>query len=136
VLIIATVDLASFHRLFIEDRIYDTVAYSLLASRRVFPTDRTQNARVAFTPDDYVAWSLAYYRARDFSAAIQMAQRALALRPGYAEAYNNIGAAYCELSRWREAVEALETAVRLQPGSELARNNLAWARAGLERSSR
>ena len=36
----------------------------------------------------------------------------------------------------RAPVEALETAVRLQPGSELARNNLAWARAGLERSSR
>ncbi len=136
VLIMAATDVASFHRLFIEDRIYDPVAYSLLASRRVFPTDRTRNALAAFTPDDYIAWSLAYYRARDFDTTIQMAQRALVLRPGYAEAYNNIGAAYCELSRWQEAVEALETAVRLQPGLELARNNLAWARAGLERSGR
>ena len=129
--IIATTDLASFRRLFIEDRIYDPVACNLLASRRVCPGDRRPRASIAFMPDDYLAWSLAYYRARDFDEAIQMAHRALILRPDYAEAYNNIGAAYCEIGMWPEAIVALETAVRLQPDLQLARNNLAWARGAL-----
>ena len=135
-LVVAATDLASFHRLFIADRIYDPVAYSLLASRHVFPGNPRSSAPVAFTPDEYLASSLAYYRARDFEAAIQMSERAIALRPSYAEAYNNVGAAYCELGQWRRAIEALETAVRLRADFPLARNNLAWARAELERTRR
>jgi protein O-mannosyl-transferase len=53
---------------------------------------------------------------------------ALDLRPGYAEAWNNIGAAYNKLGRYEEAAAACEEALRLKPDFELARNNLQYAR--------
>ena len=58
-------------------------------------------------------------------------------RPGYAEAWNNIGAAYNKLGRYEEAATACEQALRYKPDLELARNNLQYAREKLkERLSR
>ena len=48
-------------------------------------------------------------------------------RPGYAEAWNNIAAAYNSMSRWDEGISACQEAIRLKPDFQLARNNLAWA---------
>ena len=52
---------------------------------------------------------------------------ALDFRPGYAEAWNNICAAYNKLGRYDEAVAACEQALRYKPDFELARNNLRYA---------
>lgn len=57
---------------------------------------------------------------------------ALDLRFGYAEAWNNIGAAYNKLGRYEEAAAACEQALRYKPDFDLARNNLQYARAHLE----
>jgi Flp pilus assembly protein TadD len=60
--------------------------------------------------------------------SIAASQRALDLRPGYAEAWNNIGAAYNKLGRYEEAAAACEQALGYKPDFELARNNLEYAR--------
>ena len=51
------------------------------------------------------------------------------MRPAYAEAYNNIAAAYASLGKWDQAIAAAEAALRLKPDFQLARNNLAWAQS-------
>jgi hypothetical protein len=129
--IVAT-DVRAFDRFFVKGRIYDPVAANLLSAVGSLPVARTETAgpdpRAA---DEYLNLSLAYYRARDFRAAVRMAQRAIALQPDSADAYNNLGAAYCELGEWQAAIDALQTALRLRPEFPLARNNLAWARSRL-----
>jgi tetratricopeptide (TPR) repeat protein len=53
---------------------------------------------------------------------------AFEIRPNYAEAWNNIWAAYNKLGRYDEATAACEQALRYKPDFELARNNLQYAR--------
>jgi Flp pilus assembly protein TadD len=62
------------------------------------------------------------------SGPIAASRAALALRPNYAEAWNNIGAAYNKLGRYDKAGAACEEALRLKPDFQLARNNLQYAR--------
>ncbi|HEY5999692.1 MAG TPA: tetratricopeptide repeat protein [bacterium] len=80
------------------------------------------------TPEEWVNLSLREYRAKRFRESIRAAERALALRPGYDVAYNNICAAYNELGEWDHAIAAGEKALALNPSNTLARNNLAWSR--------
>lgn len=86
-------------------------------------------ADAAPTPESYLESSLAHFRAGRYLECVHAAERALALRPGYAEAYNNIAAGYNALHRWDEGVKAASEAVRLRPDWDLARNNLNHARA-------
>ncbi len=75
---------------------------------------------------DLMNASLAAYREGRFQQSIEEAQRALALDPHLAEAWNNIGAGYGGLRRWPAAVAAEEQALRLNPGLQIAQNNLRW----------
>jgi protein O-mannosyl-transferase len=84
------------------------------------------------TPEYYLDLSLQFYGEERFVESIVASRRALDLRPGYAEAWNNIGAAYNKLGRYEEAATACEQALRYKPDFELARNNLQYARAHLE----
>lgn len=88
------------------------------------------------TPESLLRLSLSYYQAGRFEDCIHTAQRALQLRPAYAEAYNNIAAAYQALHQWRPAIVAAQEAVRLKPDFQLARNNLAWSESQLQRAAR
>lgn len=117
---------AAFRRFFVVERIYDPVAMNLLAAEGFIPRLALAGGESASAR---LAESLTLYRARRFEESIRMAERALALQPDMADAYNNIGAANCELGRWAEAITALERALALRPDYPLARNNLAWARA-------
>jgi len=81
------------------------------------------------TPESYLARSLQYFQHGRFEDTITAAQTALSLRPDYAEAWNNIGAAYNSMSRWADAIQACEQAIRLKPDFPLAKNNLALAKA-------
>ena len=80
------------------------------------------------TPESYLALSLQHYREERYAESIAASRAALALRPNYPEAWNNIGAAYNKLGRYEEAAAACEEALRLKPDFQLARNNLQYAR--------
>jgi len=80
------------------------------------------------TPEYYLDLSLRLYREERYVESIVASRRALDLRPGYAEAWNNICAAYNKLGRYDEAIAACEQALRSKPDFELARNNLQYAR--------
>ena len=58
------------------------------------------------TPESYLALSLQFYGEERYVESIVASRRALDLRPGYAEAWNNIGAAYNKLGRYEEAAAA------------------------------
>jgi len=79
------------------------------------------------TPESYLALSLQLYRDARYAEAIAACRAALEIRPNYAEAWNNIGAAYNKLARYEEAAAACEQALRYKPDFELARNNLRFA---------
>jgi Flp pilus assembly protein TadD len=80
------------------------------------------------TPESYLGFSLQLYREERYVESIAASRAALALRPNYAEAWNNIGAAYNKLGRYDEAADACAEALRLKPDFQLARNNLQYAR--------
>jgi tetratricopeptide (TPR) repeat protein len=84
------------------------------------------------TPEYYLDLSLQFYGEDRYVESIVASRRALDLRPGYAEAWNNIGAAYNKLGRYEEAAAACEQALRYKPDFELARNNLQYAREKLK----
>jgi tetratricopeptide (TPR) repeat protein len=88
------------------------------------------------TPEYYLALSLRLYGEERYIESIAASRRALDLRPGYAEAWNNIGAAYNKLGRYEEATAACEQALRYEPDFELARNNLQYARETLKASAK
>jgi tetratricopeptide (TPR) repeat protein len=60
---------------------------------------------------------------------------ALKQRPAYAEAYNNLVAAYNSLGRWDQAIQAGREALRIRPDYQLARNNVLWAESQKTRLS-
>jgi tetratricopeptide (TPR) repeat protein len=55
------------------------------------------------------------------------ARKAIELRPGYADAYSNVAAAYIGMQKWDRGIEAAREALRLKPDSEAAKSNLDWA---------
>ncbi len=81
----------------------------------------------ASTPEQLVELSLRFYQARKYPECIQAARRALELKPKYAEAYNNIAAAYNSMGLWDDGIKAAQEAVRLNPQFQVARNNLLYA---------
>ena len=82
----------------------------------------------ADTPEYFLARSLAQYQMRRFRECIASARQALALRPSYAEAMNNIAAAHNALGEWDAGIAAGEEALRLNPSLQIALNNVKFAR--------
>ena len=99
----------------------DLLARNLLAEteRALFP---------AQTPESYLALSLDRYRDKRYQESISACRSALALKPDYAEAWNNVCACYNELGQYDEAIAACEQALRYKADFALAQNNLAYAR--------
>lgn len=81
----------------------------------------------AGTPEAFVELSLAHFRAGRYMECVRAAEKALALRPNYAEAYNNIAAGYNALKMWDKGIAAATQAIQLRPEWDLPRNNLAHA---------
>jgi tetratricopeptide (TPR) repeat protein len=77
--------------------------------------------------ENYLELSLAYYTAGNYPLCIRAAKEALKLKKDYAEAWNNIGAAYGQLHQWDEEIIACKEALHINPAFELAKNNLNWA---------
>ena len=79
------------------------------------------------TPNNYLQLSHAYYRAGDYNKCIEACEKAIALKPAFAEAYNNLCASYNKMKEWDKAAVACKKALEISPGYDLAKNNLAWA---------
>lgn len=87
--------------------------------------------RAPETPEEWLNRSLARYRAGRYQESAEAAERALALRPDYAEAHNNVCAAEIAMTRYAAAIPACERALAIRPDFALARNNLAVAKTRL-----
>jgi len=81
----------------------------------------------AATPESYLEQSFKSYATGQFQDCITAASEALRLRPGYADAYNNIGACSAGLGRWDDAIRNEHEAIRLKPDYPMAKNNLTYA---------
>jgi tetratricopeptide (TPR) repeat protein len=81
------------------------------------------------TPEILLDLSLQYYNDGRFLECIDKATKAIALKPNYAEAYNNIGAAYIALLDFDKAILPLEKAISINPSFNLALNNLNYAKS-------
>jgi tetratricopeptide (TPR) repeat protein len=62
-----------------------------------------------------------------YTECLAEAAQALKLRPGWAEAYGNISAAFLGMNRWDEGIQAARQALLVNPNYQAARNNLRWA---------
>jgi tetratricopeptide (TPR) repeat protein len=111
----------------------DALAHARIA-RELNPADldvipiEQQVARVDGTPEYHLARSLAEYQMGRYRESIASARRAIALRPEYAEAWNNVAAGHIGLREWDLGIAACEEALRINPSLQIARNNLAFAR--------
>jgi tetratricopeptide (TPR) repeat protein len=88
-----------------------------------------RQAQTQPTPEGLLTLSLLYYQQGRYQDCIAASQRALQLKPDYAEAYNNIAAAYQSLHQWDAAIAAAQQALRIKPDFQLAKNNLAWSQS-------
>jgi protein O-mannosyl-transferase len=125
-------DAYSFYARFLIGHARQAEAQPLLRkAAELSPTDEMVRDLItessAFSAETYLNLSLQRYRERRFDDAIAAARKALELRPDYAQAWNNIGAAYNDLGRFEEAANACKEALRLKPDFSLARNNLKYA---------
>lgn len=78
---------------------------------------------------------LQYKQAGLFSQATELFERAVKLKPDYAEAYYALGQAYFNMKRWEKAVESLQQAVVLDPKNKHARDQLDQAQLIRERET-
>jgi tetratricopeptide (TPR) repeat protein len=81
------------------------------------------------SPEIYLSLSLELYNKGDFHGCIEACNKALELKPDYAEAYNNICSAYNALGMYDKAIQAGEQALKINPNYILAKNNLNYAKS-------
>lgn len=65
-----------------------------------------------------------YGRAGLFRQAAELFQKAIQLKPDYANAYYELGHAHFDLGRWQEAIRAFERAIKINPKDRVAREKL------------
>jgi len=85
------------------------------------------------TPDQFLNLSLMYYNAGNYQGCVDAAEKALKLKPDYAEAYNNICSAYNAMKKFEDGAKACEAALKINSGYTLARNNLNYAKSMIKK---
>src|SRR5262249_7182643 len=65
-----------------------------------------------------------FYELQQFESAVLSFQKAIILKPDFANAYNELGMTYAALGRHQKSVEYLQAAIRLKPQFAVAHNNL------------
>jgi len=97
-----------------------TVASDYVLLHGYTEADRWFTAVVAENPDDADAWYLlgrTKYNESAFADAISSFEKALALRPKFVEAENNLGLSWRELNNLEKAKAAFQTAIEWQADS-------------------
>lgn len=79
------------------------------------------------TAEDYINLSLAYYNLGDYKKCIYYCEKALVVKPNYADAYSNMAASYNKLGQWEDGIEASKKALAIDPSHKFAKGNLDWA---------
>jgi superkiller protein 3 len=74
-----------------------------------------------------------FFKKGHFSEALSSCNKALAIRPDYAEAWNGRGVALAELRQPAEALASYDKALAIRPDYANAWNNRGWALVELER---
>jgi tetratricopeptide (TPR) repeat protein len=77
--------------------------------------------------ENYLSLSLTYYNQKKYMDCIEACRKALALKPDYDLAYNNICAAYNQLGDWENAIVEGEKGLKINPDNALLKGNLAEA---------
>jgi tetratricopeptide (TPR) repeat protein len=85
-------------------------------------------ARTNPNPESFLQVSTMFFNGLKYKECIAYAKMALQLRPNYAEAYNNICAAYSKLQNWVEAERACQQALKIKPDFETTQTNLKYIR--------
>ncbi len=98
----------------------------LVASRlRKSETDMQEDEILkAPTAEKYLDLSLTYYNQNEFEKCIIACEKALQIKPNFAEAYNNICSANNILGNYDAAIIAGQKATQMDPNNQLAKNNL------------
>lgn len=92
----------------------------------------TQGTETKLTAANYLDQSVRYYNQQNYQKCVEACQEALKLKPDYADAYSNMGAAYNQLKQWEKGIDACQKALKIEPGHKLAKGNLAWAQSQLK----
>ncbi|MEO6000466.1 MAG: tetratricopeptide repeat protein [Chitinophagaceae bacterium] len=79
------------------------------------------------TPENYLNLSLKFYNQGLYDKCIEACREAIKLKPDYADAYSNIGAAYNGLKKWDDAISGCNHALLIDPQHRLAKGNLQLA---------
>lgn len=88
---------------------------------------KTERPSATQSSEAYLNESMTLFQAGRYAESIAAANKALALRADYADAWNNVCAAYNGMQKWDDAIAACTRAIRIKPDYALASNNLAWA---------
>ena len=78
---------------------------------------------------DYLNLGLKYYNEGEYQRCLWTCEEALKIKPGFAEAYNNMCAAYNSMGLYDRAIIACEKCLKFRPDFQIAKNNLKWAKA-------
>ncbi|MFY7669662.1 tetratricopeptide repeat protein [Tenacibaculum sp. MEBiC06402] len=95
-------------------------------------TIKAEEAEIYPTASKYLELSLLYYNRGMFKECIQVCEKALALKPDFYQAYNNICSSYSSMKQYDKAIEACEKAIEIAPDFVLAKNNLNYAKNQLK----
>jgi tetratricopeptide (TPR) repeat protein len=79
------------------------------------------------TPETMLNISKNFCEAHNFEVCLAAAKQVLDVKPNWAPAYNNIGAAYVGLQMYDEAIQAFTQALQLKPDYKDVKDNLQYA---------
>ena len=88
---------------------------------------------VPLKSEDYLNRGIALYRRDEYELALDAFEKAIELKPDYADAWNNRGVTLGRLDRHEEALKACDKAIELKPDYADAWNNRGFALAKLGR---
>jgi tetratricopeptide (TPR) repeat protein len=101
----------------LEAQEYSDAIRLLINMIEIDPKDATRLATLA----------LCYQQVKDFDASEECYKKALAIKPDYIEAYNNMGASLKEQGKLEAAIEAYKKALAIKPDYAEAYNNMGIA---------